>query len=116
MFAANADYGTRATPGTKVFSTQELAQFDGSNESAPVYLAIKGTVYDVSSARKMYSAGSGYSVFAGKDASKALGISSLKPADCVADYSSLNAEQLETLNKWESFYQKKYDIVGTLKQ
>ncbi|KAI9338197.1 cytochrome b5-like heme/steroid binding domain-containing protein [Obelidium mucronatum] len=114
MFAANADYGVRAAPGTKVFTVQELAQFDGSSEDKPVYLAIKGTVYDVTSARKMYSAGSGYSVFAGKDASKALGMSSLKPADCVADYSSLNAEQMETLDKWAAFYQKKYDIVGTV--
>ena len=58
----------------------------------------------------MYAPGQGYSVFAGKDASKALGMSSLKPEDCIADYSTLNEEQLETLNKWVEFYKKKYDI------
>ncbi|KAJ3060018.1 hypothetical protein HDU99_006099 [Rhizoclosmatium hyalinum] len=115
MFA-NADYGTRSPPGNKVFTAKELAEFNGVDESKPVYLAIKGVVYDVSSARKMYSAGSGYSVFAGKDASRALGMSSLKPEDCVADYSTLNAEQMETLDKWVAFYQKKYDVKGTLAQ
>ncbi|KAJ3073360.1 hypothetical protein HDU98_001709 [Podochytrium sp. JEL0797] len=113
MFGAG-DYGVRAAPGTKVFNATELAQFDGKDEAKPVYLAIKGIVYDVSSARKMYSPGSGYSVFAGKDASRALAMSSLKPEDCVADYSGLSAEQTETLEKWIAFYQKKYDIMGTV--
>ncbi len=42
----------------------------------------------------MYAPGQGYSVFAGKDASKALGKSSLKVEDCVADYSELNQEEV----------------------
>lgn len=36
----------------------------------------------------------GYSVFAGKDSSKALGKSSLEPSDCVGDYSGLTAEEV----------------------
>ncbi|ORY48460.1 hypothetical protein BCR33DRAFT_782189 [Rhizoclosmatium globosum] len=88
-----------------------MAEFNGVDESKPVYLAIKGVVYDVSSARKMYSAGSGYRSLPERycvllylsDASRALGMSSLKPDDCVADYSTLNAEQMETLDKWVAF-------------
>ncbi|KAJ3253206.1 hypothetical protein HDU77_004696 [Chytriomyces hyalinus] len=113
-FAANADYGVRSPPGTTKFTPQQLAEFNGTDESKPVYLALKGVVYNVSSARKMYGPGSGYAVFAGKDASRALGMSSMKPEDCVADYSTLNAEQMETLDKWVLFYQKKYDIVGVV--
>ncbi|KAJ3394073.1 hypothetical protein HDU84_000101 [Entophlyctis sp. JEL0112] len=94
MFGPNADYGTRKPPGTKVFSPEELAKYNGADAAQPVYLALKGVVYDVSSARNMYAPGSGYSAFAGKDASRALGMSSLKAEDCVADYSTLNAEQL----------------------
>ncbi|KAJ3217240.1 hypothetical protein HDU67_008262 [Dinochytrium kinnereticum] len=98
--------------GDKQFSASELSQFNGSDPSRPVYLAVKGTVFDVTQNRGMYEPGQGYSVFAGKDASKALGKSSLKPEDCVADFSSLNAEEMQTLDKWHAHYQKKYPIVG----
>ncbi|KAJ3132741.1 hypothetical protein HK100_005008 [Physocladia obscura] len=115
MFGSSGEFGMRKPPGTRVFTPEELAQFDGSDASKPVYLAVKTVVYDVSSARAMYGPGSAYSVFAGKDASRALGMSSVKPADCVPDYSSLNAEQIGTLDQWVSFYQKKYDIIGSVK-
>jgi hypothetical protein len=57
----------------------------------------------------------GYSVFAGKDASKALGKSSLKIEDCISDYSELCEEDMETLEKWLKFFSKKYPILGKLK-
>ena len=44
--------------------------------------------------------GKGYSVFAGKDASRGLGMSSLKPEDAVSDYSTLNEAQMKVLNDW----------------
>ncbi|XAO27129.1 hypothetical protein I312_105971 [Cryptococcus bacillisporus CA1280] len=72
----------------------------------PIYVAIKGKVFDVSSRGEMYAPGKGYNVFAGKDGSKGLGMSSLDPKDAVADYSSLNEGQMNTLNQWESFFEK----------
>ncbi len=98
------------------FTAEQLKEFDGSNPDKPVYLAIKGTIFDVSANRQMYLPGQGYSLFAGKDASKALGKSSLKIEDCIADYSELNEEELDTLVKWEEFYKKKYPVVGTVSQ
>lgn len=44
--------------------------------------------------------GKGYHIFAGKDASKGLGMSSLKPEDAVSDYSSLDEKQLKVLDDW----------------
>lgn len=44
--------------------------------------------------------GKGYHIFAGKDASKGLGMSSLKPEDAVPDYSSLDDKQMKVLNDW----------------
>ncbi|KAI8620727.1 cytochrome b5-like heme/steroid binding domain-containing protein [Chytriomyces sp. MP71] len=114
MFGSG-DYGERKPPGNRTFTAVELAEYNGADESKPIYLALKSVVYDVTSARKMYAPGTGYSIFAGKDASRALGMSSMKPTDCVADFSTLNAEQMETLDKWVTFYQKKYDIVGVVK-
>ncbi|KAJ3044737.1 hypothetical protein HDV00_001141 [Rhizophlyctis rosea] len=107
--------GTRNPPGNREFTPAELAKYDGSNPDAPVYLAIKGTVFDVTASRQMYTPPAGYSVFAGKDASRGLAKSSLKPEDCVSNVDGLNAEEQQTLDKWEAHYKKKYDIVGTVK-
>jgi hypothetical protein len=54
----------------------------------------------------MYGKGAGYNVFAGRDASKGLGMSSLDPKDAVSDYSSLNEAQIKTLDQWEGFFEK----------
>lgn len=45
-------------------------------------------------------------MFAGKDASRALGKSSLNPADAVADYSTLTPEERKVLDDWYSYFQK----------
>ncbi|KAG0282452.1 hypothetical protein BGZ96_000470 [Linnemannia gamsii] len=94
------------------FTHAELAKHDGTNETAPIYVAIKGTVFDVSAKKEMYGPGGSYHCFAGKDASQALGKSSVKPEDCVADYSGLNEAELKTLDDWVIFFEKRYTIVG----
>ena len=71
-----------------------------------------------------------YNVFAGKDASRGLGLSSVKPEDAVPDYSNLSPEAQNTLDGWYDFfkcvhvlfclviylrlYRKRYNIVGTV--
>lgn len=44
--------------------------------------------------------GKGYAIFAGKDASRALGMSSLNPEYAVSDYSTLKPDQMKVLNDW----------------
>jgi membrane-associated progesterone receptor component len=73
-------------------TTSDLSKCDGSGET--VYVAIKGVVFDVSENKKMYTPGTGYSCFAGRDASKALGMSSTNLQDCIADYSELTDDQV----------------------
>lgn len=63
---------------------EELAAYDGKDESKPVYLAINNTIYDVSSGRRMYGAGGSYNFFAGKDASRAF-VSSCFEEDLIGD-------------------------------
>ncbi|KIS69028.1 uncharacterized protein UMAG_11939 [Mycosarcoma maydis] len=103
-------------PKDDPISVEELKQYDGTDESKPVYVAVKGTVFDVSPKREMYSPGKGYHIFAGKDGSRGLGMSSLKPEDAVADYSTLDDKQLKVLNDWHSYYTKRYNIVGKVAQ
>lgn len=63
-----------------------------------------GTVFDVSHKRETYGKGGSYSLFAGKDASKALGKSSLKEEDASPDYSDLPEPEMKVLNEWHAFF------------
>ena len=69
-----------AAPNLAPMSTDALRQFDGS-DGRPIYVAIKGQIYDVSAKKEMYGKGAGYNVFAGKDASRGLGKLLIIPAD-----------------------------------
>ncbi|KAF1796488.1 cytochrome b5-like heme/steroid binding domain-containing protein [Mucor lusitanicus] len=91
---------------------QQLSAYDGSDPLLPIYVAVKGVVFDVSSNPSAYGKHSNYNCFAGKDASKALGLSSLNVDDCVADYSTLNNAEMVTLGQWLSYFTKKYPVVG----
>jgi membrane-associated progesterone receptor component len=99
-------------PKDTPFSPAELAQFDGTDPNRPIYVAIKGTIFDVSDKRETYAPNGSYHVFAGKDASKALGMGSLNLEDAVADYSTLDDSKLKVLNDWFEYYRKRYNIVG----
>jgi len=101
-----------APPKNDPFTAQSLAAYNGTDSSLPIYVAVKGTVFDVTPNAGPYAPGAKYSVFAGKDGSKALGIPSVKAEDIVPDYSGLNADQLKTLDGWYNFFAQRYNIVG----
>lgn len=54
----------------------------------------------------MYGPGGSYSVFAGKDGSRGLGLSSLKSEDAVPDWSTLGGKERGVLNDWYAFFSK----------
>ncbi|KAG2132592.1 cytochrome b5 [Suillus cothurnatus] len=99
-------------PKDDPFTLDQLKQFDGSDSSKPIYVSIKGTVFDVTRKSDVYGPGKAYNIFAGKDGSKGLGMSSLKPEDAVPDYSDLPENEKNVLNDWFLFFQKRYNIVG----
>ncbi len=68
------------------------------------HVGLLGTVFDVSHKTDVYGPGKSYNLFAGKDASKALGMSSLKPEDAISDYSTLSEGDMKTLNDWHAFF------------
>ena len=55
---------------------------------------------------------SAFTVFAGKDASRALAMSSVKPEDCRPDWEDLPDKEKTVLNEWMTFFSKRYNIVG----
>jgi hypothetical protein len=61
-------------------------------------------VFDVSNKAEVYGPGKSYSIFAGKDGSRGLGLSSLKAEDAVADYSTLDEKERKVLDDWHAFF------------
>ncbi|KAK7220483.1 hypothetical protein V2G26_008486 [Clonostachys chloroleuca] len=97
-------------PKDDPISLAELAKANGA-EGQKCYVAIKGKVYDVTG-NKAYQPGGSYHVFAGKDASRALGKSSVKPEDVSANWQDLPDGEKKVLDDWITFFSKRYNIVG----
>ncbi|KAF4514176.1 UNVERIFIED_CONTAM: hypothetical protein B566_EDAN019346, partial [Ephemera danica] len=48
----------------RLMTKQELKEYDGSEDSKGIYVAILGSVFDVGTGRQHYGPGGGYSFFA----------------------------------------------------
>lgn len=99
-----------------VCSKAELWTYNGSDPAKPLLLGCKGLVFDVSAGRDFYGPPDGpYKNFAGRDASRALALMSLKLED--AENSSLEGlteEELKVLDDWCKKFKGKYPVLGIL--
>ncbi|KAM0153849.1 hypothetical protein ACHAPC_010229 [Botrytis cinerea] len=57
--------------GPPQLTDADLPRYDGTNPDLPIYLALNGTIYDVSTGRRHYGPGGSYHFFAGVDATRA---------------------------------------------
>ena len=118
LFTGTLHYGLIPTPppGPRTFTLAELAQYNGSDASKPLYLAVLGDVFDVSSGGKYYGPDGGYHAFAGRDGSRAFITGCFDEAGAVPDVRGLTEEQMESLRRWRDFYadHKTYRYVGKL--
>jgi hypothetical protein len=87
-----------------------------------------GRVYDVEKGRKHYSAGGSYhffsgsifcttysySIFAGKDASRAFVTGDFTDEGLIDDISDFDDEKMLGLSDWLNFYDKEYKLVGVV--
>ena len=104
----------------RTFTPIDLKPFNGE-EGQPVYLAVRGKVFDVTPGKNFYGPGGPYENFAGRDASRGLAYGSFDenmltkdlngPLD---DLSSLGPDELEALRDWEERFLEKYIVVGKL--
>ncbi|XP_062253323.1 neudesin [Platichthys flesus] len=102
-----------ATKPVRLFTEEELRRYDGSEEAQPVYMAVKGVVFDVSTGKEFYGKDAPYNALVGKDSTRAVAKMSLDPADLTSDTSGLSEEQLTSLDSvFEGTYKTKYPIVG----
>ena len=116
--------GTQAAPDEKEdetepprdFTAQQLRAFDGKDDDTPLYVSLKGDVFDVSEARSFYGPGGGYALFAGRDASKCLATMSLEEADLDQPVDDLNFGEREQLDEWHFKFKemKGYPLLGRL--
>ncbi|MCJ1318509.1 hypothetical protein MMC15_003839 [Xylographa vitiligo] len=104
----------------RTFTPPELKPFNGEN-SMPVYLAVRGRVFDVTAGRNFYGPGGPYENFAGRDASRGLASGSFDedmltknlegPLDKLE---GLGPEEMDALRGWEERFSEKYLVVGKL--
>ncbi|KAH8984598.1 cytochrome b5-like heme/steroid binding domain-containing protein [Lactarius akahatsu] len=97
----------------RLFSESLLARFDGTIEGIPIYLAIDGDVFDVSSNRRVYGPGGSYALMAGVDAARAFGTGCFKDHR-THDLRGLSESELQGVAHWKKFFSehKSYAKVG----
>ncbi|KFY27283.1 hypothetical protein V491_00959 [Pseudogymnoascus sp. VKM F-3775] len=93
-------------PKDDPITVEHLKKCNGT-DGYPCY----GVVFDVNY-KAVYMPGGSYQNFAGHDASRALGMSTTDKDHVKADYSGLSEEHLDVLNKWVTYFSKRYNIVG----
>ncbi|EAQ84139.1 hypothetical protein CHGG_10543 [Chaetomium globosum CBS 148.51] len=64
------DWWMKQLRGPIYLTPEELAGYDGSDPDKPIYLAINGSIYDVSSNARTYGPGGSYRFFSGCDAAR----------------------------------------------
>ena len=96
-----------ADNGVGTFTPPTLKPYNGEN-NMPVYLAVRGKVFDVTPGRNFYGPGGPYENFAGRDATRGLACGSFDedmltkdlngPLD---DLNGLGPSEMEALQGWE---------------
>tara|TARA_B110001452_G_C14993848_1_gene347437 strand:+ start:94 stop:636 length:543 start_codon:yes stop_codon:yes gene_type:complete len=100
---------------------RELRAHDGLGDDAMLLLALRSShsdsavVLDVSSGADYYAPGMAYHCLTGKDCSRALSLTSLKPEHLHADMSDATASEWNVLDAWFNKLTGKYPTVGTLR-
>ena len=86
-----------------IFTPDELSAFTGKPKGTPIYLAIVGDVFDVTSGRQHYGPGKSYSHMAGRDATKSFATGDSQN-DLTDDVEGLDMEALQSIKGWHEFY------------
>jgi predicted heme/steroid binding protein len=118
LFGKEDNVDLLVDPGSDDFTMtiEQLSEMNGSTNETPVYLSVKGNIYDVSSARAMYGPGGGYHGFAGRDATRAFATGCLETECMVSSIDGLTESELKEIDRWVELYHNhdKYTYVGRL--
>ncbi len=99
---------------------EELKEYDGRKSTdgttVPLYLAIKGRIYDVSAGAEYYGPGRSYHHFVGRDASRAFATGCCKGECLISSLKGLAPALIKEVDRWVELYEyhDKYKFVGLL--
>ncbi|XP_064622214.1 neudesin-like [Lineus longissimus] len=97
----------------RIFTPADIAKYDGSDPAMPIFMAVKGVVFDVSAGKNFYGAGAPYNALVGKDATRAVAKMTLDEEDLNASLEGLTPDQLDSLEEiYTGVYKEKYPVVG----
>ena len=97
-----------------IFTPEQLTKYTGKPKGTPIYLAILGDVFDVTTGRKNYGPSFGYSFYAGRDATRAFTTGEGDAEGLTDNVDGLNLEDLKAVAGWHAFYvnHEEYKRVG----
>ncbi|KAF7827119.1 membrane-associated progesterone-binding protein 4 [Senna tora] len=120
-------------PRQRLFSPEELALYNGTDEGLPILLGIIGSVFDVTKGKSHYGSGGGYNHFAGRyevsskkgvgegvvrigkgDASRAFVSGNFTGEGLTDSLRGLSSTEVKSIVEWREFYFKSYKYVGKL--
>ena len=96
----------------RLFTLDELKQYDGTDGSKGLYLAFFGRVYDVGKGVEHYGPGGGYRFFAACDASRAFVTGDFTEDGLTDDLDGLSPREMLEVKRWTEFYETDYTPVG----
>ena len=99
-FINDSNSGNDFAMRDKIFTKEELKEYDGHIAGKGPYLAIMGEVFDVSSKADTYGPNGGYSFFSGKDASRAFVTGEFDDAGLIDDVKGLSHQDYLGLQEW----------------
>jgi predicted heme/steroid binding protein len=93
---------------------EDLSKYNGVDKSLPIYVAVNGSIYDVSSNPLTYGPGGPYSFFSGRDAARAF-VTGCFQTDLTYDLRGLDEVKAKAdIAGWQRFFDNnsKYWYVG----
>lgn len=118
--SAHADGDPEAIPNSVLrsaaergYSSEQLAQYDGSDGSRPLLMGVRGFVFDVSAGDRFYGPDASYHALIARDASRAVARMSIDASDLNDQCDSLDGSEWRRLESvLRETYLVKYPVVG----
>ncbi|CUM66106.1 uncharacterized protein PRCAT00003761001 [Priceomyces carsonii] len=107
----------RAFPSYLNLTLEELSMYNGSDPNLPIYVAVNGSVFDVSSSREIYGPKGGvYAKLSGTDSARVFVTGCFhRPDQFTYDLRGLDPEEADNdIRQWHNFYANhaNYWLVG----
>jgi predicted heme/steroid binding protein len=115
LLSSSATSTNSVKDNRKVFTLEELNEYDGSDPNKPIYISIRGIVFDVTKGRRHYRKGETYHSLVGREASRVFLTGDLNSvSEENMDLNNLTDKQRIDLEHWVEYFTQEYPQVGYL--